>query len=190
MESYKILMRFALLLSIAWITWSIYDGAIRENAARDNAYYAANKYFEDGLYEQALLSYRKAVLEISSHIHAKRGVARSLMQLDQYDESLKLYNEIIELEPTFAGSYANRGILHDRNKNYDAAIKDYQTAIQLNPKLANGPSWITRFLRNQAEKPPTILDRVQYLQIELNKPKDQRMLTMPEMDQAQQPYKM
>lgn len=189
-RQYTLLLRAAFLLTIAWIVWSIYDGAIREKVKGDNEYYAANKYFEDGLYKQALLGYRKAIKENPSHIHAKRGIARSLMQLEKYEESLKMYNEVILLEPNFAASYANRGILYDRIENYHAAIKDYQKALQLDPELADGPSWLTRFLRNQAQKPPTISERLKYLQAELEKPEDRRVLSMPKVDDAQRPYKM
>lgn len=189
-RQYTLLLRVALLLTIAWIIWSIYDGAIREKVKGDNEYYAANKLFEDGLYKQALLGYRKAVQENPSHIHAKRGIARSLMQLEEYEESLNMFTEVIEFKPNFAASYANRGILYDRMENYHAAIKDYRKALQLNPELADGPSWLTRFLRNQVQKPPTIAERLKYLQAELEKPEDQRVLSMPKVDDAQRPYKM
>ena len=192
MESrkYKILVRLALLLTLIWVAWSLYDVSIREKVVGDSQYYAANKYFEDGLYEQALETYRSAVLQNELHIHAKRGIARSLMQLGEYKQSLNEFNEVIELEPNFAASYANRGILLDRNKNYQAAIKDYQKALVLDPKLADGPSWLTRFLRNQAVKPPTILDRLEYLRAELKKPEDERVLSIKDKDDLQRPYKM
>ena len=112
------------------------------------------------------------------------------MLLEQYDEALGVFNKVIEQEPEFSASYANRGILHDRMQNYTAAIADYEKAIQLDPEIADGPSWITRFLRNQAEKPPTILDRMKYLQVEMSKPEDQRVLQLPNKDEKQRPYKL
>lgn len=187
---YNVLMRIALLLTVAWIGWSIYDGAIREKSGGESAYHAGNKYFEDGLYEDALKSYRRAVAENPEFIHAKRGVARSLIQLQHNREALTALNDVIKQEPEFAASHANRGILNDRMGNYEEAIADYQKALQLNPELADGPSWLTRFLRNQAEKPPTILDRMKYLQAELSKPEDQRVLQLPKKDKEQRPYKL
>ncbi|MDZ7804627.1 hypothetical protein [Thiohalophilus sp.] len=38
------------------------------------------------------------------------------------------------------------------------------------PELADGPSWITRFLHLQPEKPPTIDDRARYLKEQLALP--------------------
>ena len=187
---YNLLVRAALLLTIAWIGWSIYDGAFREKVVGESAYHAGNKYFEDGLYSDALNSYREAHKKNSQFIDAKRGIARSLMQLGKNEEALQAFDEVIALEPQFGASYANRGILNDRMGNYSAAIADYNKAIQLNPELAEGPKWLTRFLRNQAEKPPTILDRVKYLQAEMDKPEDQRVLQLPQKDQEQRPYKL
>ena len=187
---YNILMKTALVLTIAWIGWSIYDGAFQEKSSGESYYHAANKYFEDSMYTDALSTYRKGLTENPQLIHARRGLARSLMQLERFDEALIEFNAVIEMEPEFGASYANRGILHDRMGNYTAAIADYQKAIQLSPDLADGPKWLTRFLRNEASKPPTILDRMKYLQSELEKPEDQRVLQLPKKDDEQRPYKL
>ena len=74
-------------------------------------------------------------------------------------------------------------------ENYELAIADYKKALQLNPDLAKGPSWLTRFLRNQAEKPPSILDRLNYLLAEMEKPESQRVLKFPDKDKQQRSYK-
>ena len=111
------------------------------------------------------------------------------MQLGKYQEALTLFNQVIAQTPDYAPSYANRGILHDRMQHYTLAVADYQRALQLQPDLAKGPSWLTRFLRNQAERPPSIRDRLNYLQQELQKPENKRLLQLPEKDQLQRPYK-
>ena len=187
---YKVLVKIALGLTIAWVAWSLYDVAFKEKLDGESHYHAANKYFEDGMFDNALNSYRKAVVENPQFIYASRGIARSLMMLERYEEALDVFNKVIEKEPEFSASYANRGILHDRMHNYTEAITDYEKAIQLNPEISKGPSWITRFLRNQAKKPPTILDRMKYLQAEMSKPEDQRVLQLPEKDDEQRPYKL
>ena len=186
---YNYLIRAILVLTIIFIAWSIYDGALRENTLGESSYHAANKYFEDGMYKDALESYKQAVKDNPSFIHAYRGIARSLMQLGRHEEALNKFEEVIRKEPNFGASYANRGILNDRMGNYEAAIHDYKKAIKLDPNLIEGPSWITRFLRNQPDKPSTILDRLNYLQTEMEKPEHQRMLKIPEKDKQQRPYK-
>ena len=56
------------------------------------------------------------------------------------------------------------------------------------PGGREGPHWLTRFLRNQPEAPPTIADRARYLRAELAKPEAERVLRMPEIDAQQRPY--
>ena len=159
-------------------------------AQGDNTYLAANSYFEDGRYEDALREYREALTINPQHMHAKRGKARSLMQLGHHYEALMTFNEVIALEPDFAASYANRGILHDRMGSYWAAVEDYEKALQLDADLADGPHWMTRFLRNQADRPPTIADRARYIRNQMAKPESERVLQVPETDSRQRPFKL
>ena len=187
--TYRMFVKTAILLALIIVGWSIYNGVLQEKLPGENHYHAANKFFEDGEYSKALLSYQQVLLINPEFIHAKRGAARSLMQLGRLEESLNLFNEVIEQEPTFAASYANRGILYDRIEEYSHAINDYKAAIKLNSELIKGPSWLTRFLRNQTEKPPSIKDRMIYLQHELQKPKHERLLNIPDLDNQQEPYK-
>ncbi len=70
------------------------------------------------------------------------------------------------------------------------ALEDYREALRLDPSLAEGPGWLTRFLRNQWEPPPTIADRARYLEHELQKPPGERVLRRPEQDSQQRMYKV
>ena len=119
-----------------------------------------------------------------------RGRARSLMQLGRFPQALAVFDTAISLEPDFGPTYANRGILHDRLGNYPQALADYQHSLSLEPELAEGPNWLTRFLRLQPDPPPTVADRAGYLKEQLAKPEGQRLLRMPELDAQQRPYKM
>ena len=49
---------------------------------------------------------------------------------------------------------------------------------------------MTRFLRNQAERPPTIADRARYVREQLAKPEAERVLKDPVQDATQRPYKL
>ncbi len=187
---YRTLLSIAITLTVAWVGWSIYTSVILEETPGDNTYLAGNSYFEDGRYEEALREYRAALTINPQHTHAKRGEARSLMQLGHHYAALMTFNEVIAREPDFAASYANRGILHDRMGSYWAAIEDYEKALQLDPELAAGPHWMTRFLRNQANRPPTIADRARYIRNQMAKPESERVLQVPEADGKQRPFKL
>lgn len=188
-KQYRLLTISAIALGVCVIAWSLYDGALRQSIPGENDYHSANKYFEDGHYQKAKLSYLNCLSINPDFIYARRGLARTLMQLNEYEQSLEVFNEVIKKEPAFAASYANRGILYDRMGRYSEAVEDYKKAIELDEKIVEGPSWITRFLRNQAYKPPSVYDRLIYLQKELRKPTHEQLLKVPELDDLQKPYK-
>lgn len=187
---YRSLRNIAIVLTLAWVGWSFYDGFLRERGPGLASYQAANRYFEDGRYDKALQEYEQALQADPGNLHALRGKARSLMQLQRHDEALAAFNAAIARQPDFAASYANRGILHDRNGDYRRAMQDYETALRLDPKISAGPNWLTRFLRLQTETPPTIADRLAYLKQQLAKPEAERILRRPEQDAQQRSYKM
>lgn len=187
---YQLLKYTAIGLALAWLGWSVYDSFFAQRNPGDLAYHAANNFFEDGDYERALAEYDRALQVNPDNVHALRGRARSLMQLGRNDEALAAFDSAIAGEPGFAGAYANRGILNDRMGRYEKAIADYEKALALDPELAEGPHWLTRFLRLQPDKPPTIDARARYLRQQLAKPESERVLRMPEEDAKQRPYKL
>lgn len=186
---YRFLVITAVTLTVAWLGWSLYDSFAGRAQPGDSAYLAANRFFEDGDYERALKEYQAALEQAPEHIHALRGQARTLMQLGRLDEALGVFDRAIDAAPRFGATYANRGILHDRMGRYTKAIADYEKALELDPGLAQGPNWLTRFLRLQPEKPPTIAERARYLKEQMAKPPAQRVLRVPELDARQRPYK-
>ncbi len=180
--------RIAIVLVIGTAAWFLHDTLIAQRDPALDAQSAADRAFEDGDYERALALYEKrAALQPDSGF-AQRGIALSLMQLGDVEEALAAFGRAIAAEPDMAFAFANRGILHDRLGNYEAAMADYRHALTLDPTVADGPHWITRFLRKQADRPPTIADRLEYLEAELAKPAGQRLLRQPEVDAAQRPY--
>lgn len=187
---YPVLKWTAIILTAAWIGWTVYDGFFSQVTPGDHAYLAGNNLFEDGHYERALQAYEQALDEVPEHIHALRGKARSLLKLKRYQAALQAFNDAIAKDPEFAGTYANRGILYDWMGRHREALADYERALQLDGELGDGPSWITRFFRLQPEKPPTILERARYLREQFAKPETERQLRLPDADDNQRPYKM
>ncbi len=180
--------RLAIALALASVAWFLYDGLISPRDPALDAQSAADRAFEDGDYDRALSLYRERETADPGNAYALRGVALSLMQLGRNDEALSAFATAINAEPEFGGAYANRGILHDRMGHHEQAADDYRHALSLDPELADGPHWMTRFLRNQPDKPPTIADRLAYLESELAKPPEERLLHLPETDAEQRPY--
>ena len=185
---YPFLKYAAILAAIAWVTWSLYD-FFRAKEPGDFAYHAATNYFADGYFDKALAEFDKALTEAPEHLGAKRGRAETLIVLSREREAINAYDELLAYEPDNPGHYANLGIAYDRLGQHEQALKHYQQALKLDAEIGDGPSWLTRFLRNQAEKPPGIAERAAYIKQQLTLPEDQRLLSSPELDQSQRPYK-
>ncbi len=186
---YPFLKATAIVLTLAWVGWSLYDWLLADRAPGLSDYAAANRAFDDGQYETARRLYAQAFQRNPELLDALRGEARALLQLGRPAQAIGLLDAAIARDPDFAGAWANRGIAHDRLGQYRAALADYEHAMQLDARVAEGPGWLTRFLRGQAEKPPTIADRARYLRQQLALPAEQRVLRVPALDAAQRPYR-
>ncbi len=187
---YKTLVRVAIAVTLIWVGWSIYDGFLEESVPGAHSVQAAAKHLEDGQNEDALREYESQLKDNPDNVYALRGKAQALMQMGKNDLALNIYNDAIRREQKFGVAYANRGILRDRMGDHRGALADYEMALKLAPETADGPGLMTRFLRKQPDKPPTIAERARYLQEQLAKPESQRLLKLPEQDAKQRPYKM
>lgn len=187
---YKTLVRIAIAITLIWVGFSLYDGFLDEGVPGAHSVQAAAKHLEDGRNEDALTEYESLLKDNPDNVYAMRGKAQALMQMGKSDQALSIYDQAISMEPDFGVTYANRGILRDRMGDYQGALADYDMALKLTPETAEGPGLLTRFLRKQPEKPPTILERAGYLREQLAKPEHEQVLKVPEQDAKQRPYKM
>ncbi len=178
------------LILLALITgFVIYWRTTVEEIPGDYHVRKGNYRLEDGFYDQAIEEFNLALKKNPKHPHALLGLAITYMQMGKNQMALQYFNKTIELSPELAVAYADRGILYDRMGEYEKALADYKKALKLNPELAKGPGWLWRFLHNIDEKPPTIADRARYLEAELKKPPEKRVLRIPELDKKQRMYK-
>lgn len=53
------------------------------------------------------------------------------------DRAIADHTRAIELDPTYAAAYYNRGVAHDGKGDSDDAIADYTRAIEIEPKFAS-----------------------------------------------------
>ena len=186
---YRLLVRTAVFLGVLVGGVLLYQTFIVGRPPGDTAYLEGEQFFEDGQYARALQRYDATLSVAPGHFHAQRARARTLMQLGRHHDARAAYDALVDARPDFAPLYANRGILHDRMGAYARAAGDYEKALALDPELAEGPHWLTRFLRNQPQRPPGIAERAAYLRTELAKPASERLLQVPEIDAVQRSYK-
>ena len=89
---------------------------------------------------------------------------------------------------TLAAAYANRGIIKDRSKNYEDALKDYIKALGIDHEAVAGPGLGTIIL-NYKFKSSSVRERALYLNEQLQLPVEERILRIEELDAGQVMHK-
>ncbi len=118
--------------------------------------------------------------------------------MDHYQAALAAYDEAVGREAargitdrnrrTQGVALANRGIVRDLLGDHEGALADYEAGIRLEPEVGEGPGFLTRFMRNQGERPPSVADRARYLREQLARPPADRLLRVPEEDTEQRAH--
>ena len=186
---HRFLKYTAVTLTVAFLGYGVYGYFVGSRLPGDYAHAAGSKFFADGQYAEALESYEDALTVAPKHYAARVGRAETLILLGREQDAIDAYDELIDEQPDEARLYANRGIAYDRTARHEAALANYQKALSLGADAVEGPGWLTRFLRNQAERPPGVAERARYLREQLALPENERVLALPEQDDAQRPYK-
>lgn len=59
------------------------------------------------------------------------------INLNQYNDALNYFNEVIRISPSFSAAYVFRGTCYENNNNLDLALVDYDRAIAYNYQNGN-----------------------------------------------------
>ena len=155
---------------------------------------------KDKKYEQALEAANKALYKTPNHRGAMMCKALVFISEKKYVEADKILSNLINfleknLEDddrtgigTLAAAYANRGIIKDRNKNYEGALKDYIKALGIDHEAVAGPGLGTIIL-NYKFKSSSVKERALYLNEQLQLSEDERVLSIEELDAGQVMHK-
>ena len=155
---------------------------------------------KDKKYDQALEAANKALKKTPYHRGAMMCKALIFISEKNYIEADKTLSELIifleknlEVDDktgigTLAAAYANRGIVKDRNKNYEKALKDYVKALGIDHEAVAGPGLGTVIL-NYKFKSSSVKERALYLNEQLQLPEDERVLSIKELDEGQVMHK-
>jgi len=155
---------------------------------------------KDKLYDKAIQAANTALEKTPNHRGAIMCKALVFISQKKYPEANKeLTNLINFLEKnvkeddktgigTLAAAYANRGIIKDRNKNYEEALKDYVKALGIDHESVAGPGLGTIIL-NYKFKSSSVKERALYLNEQLQLPENERVLSIKELDEGQVMHK-
>ena len=202
----RVLKRFIFLMAILTVVGFIFWDIVSDFVDRPPGDYhteVGDLRLRDGLHDEALEAFNKALDESPDHRGALMGRALVFIQTEQYPEAvgelgylIERLDATLEAEPddvtgrgVLAAAYANRGIVHDRMGQYETALDDYIAALKVDAGATlEGPDVFQKLLY-AGEHVSTVRDRARYLYEQLQLPEDQRLLSVPELDAQQFMYK-
>lgn len=190
MDSDKWIALMVLAIGLTAGAVFVYGRVAGDSAPGDFEVRTGHYRLEDGLHEEAIREFEAALAKDPEHAGALLGLATTYLQMGRLEEAVAGFDRVLAADPELAVAYADRGIAWDRLGEHEKALADYRAALELDQDLAKGPGWLWRFLRNVPEPPPTIRDRADYLEAELAKPPEERLLRLPEKDAEQRMYKI
>jgi len=89
--------------------------------------------FEAGKLEEAAEAYRRLVEAEPADAALRASYGGVLGALERYDEALVQLDRAAELDPLNAETYYNRGLVHERRGEEQAAIAQYRHALRYRP---------------------------------------------------------
>ena len=110
--------------------FNIYLEYIKQDS--EELFKVGDYYFKDGRYEKAY----EVFSQDNTNLKNVFGAATTARFLSEYDKSLKLYTQAINMAPDFYESYLGRGIVNRNIKNYSEAIEDFKKYMEYKKKEA------------------------------------------------------
>ena len=201
--STRVLKRFivymAILTFVMFTVWAL----IRSFMNRPPGDYeteVCDMRLKDKLYDQAIAAANTALEKTPNHRGAIMCKALVFISQKMYLEANEELNYLINFleknledddktgKGTLAAAYANRGIIKDRNENYEGALKDYVKALGIDHEAVAGPGLGTIIL-NYKFKSSSVRERALYLNEQLQLPEDERVLKIEKLDAGQVMHK-
>ena len=199
----NVLKRFVIYMAILTFVMFTVWGFVRSFMNRPPGDYeteVCDIRLKDKKYEQALEAANKALNKTPNHRGAMMCKALVFISEKKYIKAEKVLSDLIiflekNLEDddktgigTLAAAYANRGIIKDREKNYEEALKDYVKALGIDHESVAGPGLGTIIL-NYKFKSSSVKERALYLNEQLQLPENERVLSIKELDEGQVMHK-
>ena len=199
----RVLKRFVIYLAILTFVMFTFWALVRSFVNRppgDHETQVCDNRLKDKQYDKAIKAADLALSKSPDHRGAMMCKALVFISQKDYKNANIELNYLIDFlennlqdddptgKGTLAAAYANRGIIKDRNENYEAALEDYLRALGIDPVAVDGPGLGTVIL-NYKYKSSSVKKRAYYLYEQLQLPEDQRILKIKELDEGQVMHK-
>jgi len=199
----RVLKRFvvymAILTFVMFTVWALVK-SFMDRPPGDYETQVCDMRLKDKLYDEAIEAANTALDKTPNHRGAIMCKALVFISQEMYFEANQELNYLINFlennledddrtgKGTLAAAYANRGIIKDRNKNYEEALKDYVKALGIDHEAVAGPGLGTIIL-NYKFKSSSVKERALYLNEQLQLPEAERVLNIKELDEGQVMHK-
>ena len=195
----RFIVYMAILTFVMFTVWALIRSFMNRPPGDYETEVCDNR-LKDKLYDKAIQAANTALEKTPNHRGAIMCKALVLISQKMYLEANEELNYLINfLEKTvedddrtgigtLAAAYANRGIIKDRNKNYQGALQDYLKALGIDSEAVAGPGLGTIIL-NYKFKSSSVKERALYLNEQLQLPEDERVLSIEELDAGQVMHK-
>ena len=195
----RFIIYMAILTFVMFTVWALVK-SFKNRPPGDYETEVCDNRLKDKLYQKALTAANLALTKTPNHRGAIMCKALIYISQKNYILALNELNYLISfLENnissddktgvgTLAAAYANRGIIKDRAKDYEEALKDYIKALGIDSKAVAGPGLGTIIL-NYKFKSSSVRDRALYLNNQLQLPEEERVLRIQKLDEGQVMYK-
>ena len=199
----RVLKRFVIYMAVLTFVMFTVWALIRSFMNRPPGDYeteVCDMRLKDQLYDKAIKAANSALEKSPNHRGAVMCKALVFISQKMYAEANEELNYLINfLEKTvedddrtgigtLAAAYANRGIIKDRNKDYQGALQDYIKALGIDHEAVAGPGLGTVIL-NYKFKASSVKERALYLNEQLQLPENERVLSIKELDEGQVMHK-
>jgi tetratricopeptide (TPR) repeat protein len=199
----RVLRRFIFLMAFltigAFVFWDVLEDYVRREPGDYYTEVGSNR-LVDGLYDEAMDNFDKALEEAPDHRGALMGRALVFIRTERYQDAVAELDYLVgylnrTLEPddrtgvgVLAAAYANRGVAYDYLGAYEKALESYVEALNVDEEVVEGPGVVHKILYG-SERVSTVRDRARYIYEQLQKPEGERVMRIPELDARQRMHK-
>ncbi len=136
-----------LLISIPFLFISGFDHQIQNTEATSNTatdsstlsdlIQKGGEMLNTSRYEEALVSFDRALMIDSMSVDALNGKGMALNQFGKYEEAITWFDKALEINPDFTNALYNKGVTLSNLGKYEEAITWFGKALEINPDFVD-----------------------------------------------------
>lgn len=118
-----------------WIPLLIAVSIIAGCAEKQPPVFELIRLTQDEKYDEVIVLAEKVISENPNDSQAHRFLVRAALEKGEIEKYAQKYQELVQAHPTTPGYHFGLGYTYTQMKEYDAALKELQKAIELDPNI-------------------------------------------------------